>query len=142
MNKYIYMFFAAISLLHINIAAANDLDLNIAQKTNIGPIEYLFTDEAVSPSNNQGMQFERAIRLVPRLLIMQLTKTAQSTEGFQSYVVNKLGLGADGYLELTGFVVSGELYYLSDTSPIAEAFKMTLSNNNVIVDGNTVSPKK
>lgn len=142
MKTFVCMFFAAILLLQMSIAKAVDPDLNIAKKTNIGPIQYLFTDEAVSPSNNQGMQFERALRLVPRTLIMGLTKAAQSTEGFQSYVVNKLGVGADGYLELSGFVVAGELYYLSDTNPVVEEFMSTLTRNNVLITGNVVSHKK
>ena len=122
--------------------AASD-SLKIVKKTNIGLVEYWFTESAETNAKNDGSPLIEAIGPGHFRLIESLASVGRQTDGFKAYVISRVNFRSDPSFELMGVVINGKLHVLAKdkNEDVVKNFVAALLKNSVRIDGNLVSAK-
>ncbi len=131
-----------LAFVHSIVFAASD-PITIARKTNIGSVEYWFTESAEKSAKKDGSNIDRALRQMPFQLITSLAKAGRETKGFQAYVRSRINFRKSASFELMGVVIKSELYILAEdkSKDVIKNFNAVLARNGISVKGNIVSVK-
>lgn len=131
-----------LTLLH-QVTLASPDSLKIVSRTNIGPVEYWFTESAKTYAEQDGSPLIEAIGPEHFPLLESMASAGRKTEGFKAYVISRVNFVKGSSFELMGVVINGELLTLTDDKKeVVKNFITLLSKNSVRVNGNVISAKR
>ncbi|HEX5057075.1 MAG TPA: hypothetical protein VFX02_11330 [Gammaproteobacteria bacterium] len=111
--------------------------LVIARRTNIGQVNFWFTDMAESNAKKDDSSIDIELRKLSFDLIIGLNQAAGSVEKFEAFVIDKIIATKKSGFELRGVVIGGELFDMkseaSKSNVSVQSLVKALEQNQVLV---------